>query len=93
MIIQPVFFTTQRDLEESHSHKISPKEKKGYQFDTLYTVSVHSRRTKDNNSPDSAKHNTGGLDDSKDKRVAIFNPYPPPHYKSIKLPPPCCCCC
>jgi hypothetical protein len=28
--------------EKGHTHKAHQKKKKGYQFDTLYTVSVHS---------------------------------------------------
>lgn len=46
------------DLRKSHSHKSHQKEKKGYQFDTLYTVSVHSRRTKDNKLPQTSAHKT-----------------------------------
>ena len=50
MLTQLMFLanTISKKAITTKSHQ---KKKKGYQFDTLYTVSVHSRRTKDNELP------------------------------------------
>lgn len=37
-----MFSTDAIEKKESHNHKSHQKKQKGYQFDTLYTVSVHS---------------------------------------------------